>query len=336
MKIIYFQFFMLLLASLECAGDDSPGESAPWPERFRKEAPLSWRRYSAWAERLQGSVLVNNETTAPSKAILWKGSCEFQQRAGFAKFQEQHEYWSRELDTTGSIAVVNPRYGFLLKRGTPDAPWTVAEVDTTLGENSKYLGRGSPGEQIRFYTTCPFTFRIMCKTLGLIPLESGFTTKEVTPLIRAGRELVKVEFEYEPPANAFRTPAASGWVVYDPAHFWVLNEYNVILNWRENGLDDHRSGSLEYELAEGGYPIPKSAIGDSYVAKQEYRTSSHLTFQLAQKDIPESEFTLTAFGFPEPTRRHPALWFLYAIVAGLACLALSAWLRRKSRAASPA
>ena len=53
-------------------------------------------------------------------------------------------------------------------------------------------------------------------------------------------------------------------------------------------------------------------------------------YNLTLEDLPESEFTLSAFGFPEPTgfarRRVPWVW--WAASVGIVCIALALLVRR--------
>lgn len=148
--------------------------------------------------------------------------------------------------------------------------------------------------------------------------------------------MVRVEFDYVPQDNDPHSPRAEGWVAYDPARSWVIREYDLHTKWSSFNGEATSAGSIEYDESDPSFPIPKF-IKDHYKnINVKFELQNEITFVSKESSLPESQFTLSAYGFPEPNRRHPALWFLYAMAAGLACLALSAWLRRKSRDARPA
>jgi hypothetical protein len=98
------------------------------------------------------------------------------------------------------------------------------------------------------------------------------------------------------------------------------------------------TGIYEYRHGEDGLPILKRTVSKSRVPSEQVETESINEFDLREADVPEDDFALSAFDFPEPPglarRRVPGA--LVAAVAGLVVLALGVVVRRLARRAGTA
>jgi len=95
-------------------------------------------------------------------------------------------------------------------------------------------------------------------------------------------------------------------------------------------------GSCEYERVAGRPVLRRLLITTDYdrnrgksIKKCEYENVTH-------RAAPEAEFTLSAFGLPEPTwlAKTPTPWYWWIALAGIVCLGLASlfrWLARRAR-----
>jgi hypothetical protein len=124
-------------------------------------------------------------------------------------------------------------------------------------------------------------------------------------------------------------PLLGGWIVFDPERYWVIRECHVDLRPHRDDPLSTLDGTFEYKESRKGFPIPKRIV----------RKWPHATYLqefdlMEQADLQDKEFTLSAFGLPEPAEmegRSPTRWYLWAAVAGMVCLALGVTFRWRSK-----
>jgi hypothetical protein len=233
------------------------------------------------------------------------------------------------------VSGINPRYGFELRRRPPQGQWAVAQVDVDLSDGVSFTSGSPPSEAVAHWSTCPVTFALILGASRVNVQDPGFTVKRVTPLVRDGRDWAKVEFDYRAQGGDPRVPSFGGWVLYDPQRSWVIRELDVQMQWTAE-LKAALAVTYEYEEARDGFPIPKRVIQKytKLFTKPPDRFENTFAFDLKEADVPESEFTLSAFGFPEPGGlRRPRRWYLWAAIIGVVCLSLAALLHWRARRA---
>jgi hypothetical protein len=102
-----------------------------------------------------------------------------------------------------------------------------------------------------------------------------------------------------------------------------------------------KSGSYEYRDAGDGFPILQRIVCKYNNPAKSYERDDTYEFDLREADVPEDDFTLSAFGFKEPVGvkppERPRTWlWLLATAAGLAVLAvLFAVLKRRAARGTP-
>ncbi|MGL4553748.1 MAG: hypothetical protein ACRC33_21505 [Gemmataceae bacterium] len=159
----------------------------------------------------------------------------------------------------------------------------------------------------------------------------GFVVVAVKAESKGGKQLVRMEYTYQDPHP--RDPSLpersrwSGWHLLDPNDFWVIHE-SYVKAW-------HGADSITVQAREriGGYPIGHRTVlaGFSPAGK---RTAEYVweTANLKARTASDDEFTLSAFGLPEPSfapRRFANWTILLALAAIFAAVALA--LRRVAR-----
>jgi hypothetical protein len=316
-------------------------------DRFLEEAPRQWERYKARAVRLQGSIVENTRFCyfSPPTEVLTERRYEIKQREGCALFLEQKLEGSSNNSRLGNLWVTNPRYGFQLFRRTPERPWAVAYV----GKAINVKGIGTPQDMVNYYTNAPYTLSLIAEGVGAIGQDPGFSIKTVTPLAREGREFVKVEFTYQPKKPAW-IPVRSGWVLYDPDHYWVIREVEVHCSYPGKDPKPNDSplaegdlnATFEYNQTGDGFPLfrrysQKYQVHQFQPQRKTFLRPQTVDFDFHEGEVPEKEFTLSGYGFTEPAEapRPPTPWYLWAGGGAVVCLVLAALFRRMSRRNSP-
>lgn len=99
---------------------------------------------------------------------------------------------------------------------------------------------------------------------------------------------------------------------------------------------------VEYEIIDhpSGFPLIKTRLSQGYVYP--YKTKKKLTSQVridyeweVNDSVPDAEFTLSAFGLPEPMGVEPPersrtwLWLISAALGLVALALLFTWLKRR-------
>jgi hypothetical protein len=160
--------------------------------------------------------------------------------------------------------------------------------------------------------------------------ESYFTVVKVESVEQQGRTLVKIEFTCpHQPDNKQRNRAQRGTLLLDPNRNWLIcdstavgeTENAVGQMWRRftssaGGTAENLIGTLEedhtWEFREEGKTI--------------VRIRADFNLRLPEPPPPERDFTLSAFGLPEPpgvTWERSTPGWLYGILVGFALILVS-------------
>lgn len=310
-SLLVAQTILLSFGQAAIPQTDSPS----WKQRLRKDAPAAWKKYDAWAKRLQGSwsLTVTARYDSPSR-----------------KPQEDHyRYQLKQRDdcamcldqspTSGELRIANPKYSFQLHRGRDNAPWAVMGVGKNLLAPSTTF---HPMYMARLTRRLPYTFAEVSPSLQVTVLDKGFLIKNVSLVRKGNQQLVEVVFTYTPPDNPVKKWLRSGSVFFDPEHYWVIRGFDVKT---QRGNDAaHQTGSYNYKSS-GGYPVLEKIIHKIEVPTQDGLHAEYIRqFDLHPADVPAREFRLSAFGFPEPQgvvwndgSTHWYLWFIALAVVSL-------------------
>ncbi|MBI2807077.1 MAG: hypothetical protein HYX68_19020 [Planctomycetes bacterium] len=168
--------------------------------------------------------------------------------------------------------------------------------------------------------------------------EAGFKLEKVGELTRDGRKLAKIEFTYTPPKinvevvngrpvrrDMHMTKMRGGWMVLDPERNWSLQESSLDLVGGEKN-----TCIVEYAKSDSGVFLPSRVFEKDNAVSVWEVTFSDLTI----RDIPEKEFTLTAYGLPEPMGvvwPSPTRWYLWITLAAVGAVVLGFVLRKLQR-----
>jgi hypothetical protein len=333
-------------------------DPADWKRYVLDEAPEAWSKFDERANRLQGSwteLWREPDSTDPSRQFRAPG--QFKQRAGCGLTLTDVESTDRIAGHgahKGVLRAMNPRYQFMLVRLDSEKPWTVEQVGDSIVENGKPL----TARDFSFYAlSLPHAIDGVIQgtttqiNRGLLPrnvFDPAFTVTSVVPFEYEGRRLFKVEFNYgkSPPGVVPSLPPGappgarlnewalrSGWVLLDPDHYWVSVKCEEHVGYTNGG--GTCVADLAYTITDDGYPILKRIVEKLLIPADSVNYEKVREFDMHEADLPESDFTLSAFGFGEPggLPPKPTPWYLWLAVPGgilaLAGVLSLGWINRK-------
>jgi hypothetical protein len=228
-------------------------------------------------------------------------------------------------DWGGELIAFNSMYGFTLGRKAPDAPWVLK--DLAMGDNRHNRTGWEAYDQaaVLGWTTVDNV------RLADLVREPNFRVTGAKAIERDGAELIQIDFDNtHVPAAPLYILIQSGMLLLDPDRFWMLRGFDV----RDRSAQGEHSSKGEYEVRSSSTkaPIPKRLV---QVSKGLMKGGRVMTitkeYDLSEVTTPpgEEEFTLSAFGLPEPQGviwQKPSRWYLWFIGVGVACLVIGAYL----------
>ncbi|MBI1915383.1 MAG: hypothetical protein HYS12_11700 [Planctomycetes bacterium] len=335
-------------------------ESSSLKERFLTEAPKAWEDYWAFAERLSGTHTWQSTHTEPNGKVFLTTTWKYQ-----VKQKDDHRLFAVEVvEGSGSlptrVEAANPRYAFQLTRPEGKTDWILSKLDLKVLDGSTVsLGGLSLRELIREQISGHFVAER--HTLAYLIRRPTFKVLRASAVTRDGRELVRIDFDnahpWVTPSERSKfpkkyppfDPVQSGSLLLDPDHSWCLAESEIVEEWMkpDNSGPFRRPVKYIYEYREGTdrFPILTRIVTQAKRNPELNVRGWEFLFEFDLRESPEpedEEFTLTAYGLPEPVgmelpRRSRAwLWFGLAAVAVLGVGFLFRRAARRRAAAQPA
>jgi hypothetical protein len=309
---------------------EAPQESALW-KRLVREAPPAWERYRNHWVTLEGSNHTEMKELYEGKWIISPRRSTWKQ-CGNNVLEHNERLVSQSWQ--GHIWGENLNYKFELSRKDETKPWVIVRVEQIEQPQDNVEPRRKVADGLLLFTPGgPIGLPEMLQSAAFGPTdiapESGGKSEE----------LVRVTFRYSPEDKKTYPQGGLVVVILDPSHDWVLRKAEV-----EVEIGGGRKGvwkstlRRDYKEDPEGRPIEtRTELKSTFLENGQvsYVTGGvgELTLQ-QRKSIPESEFTLSAFGLPEPHWAKPKTrpWYLWLGIGGIVCLALGAgafWLKRR-------
>lgn len=321
------------------------GIDAELKKNFFIESVKGWEKYHENVKRLQGKGLDTAFVLSPTKREVLKVSYEFKQANGCVLMMGQGIKVEGASDAKkGEIHVINPKYRFKLIRNKPSSHWAIFEVshdsyqdpppnrpdlDTNMAVKGTFLA--------------PISINCNPKEDWFNMVSSpNFHLKGITAN-KNGDGFVNVDFEMEWfPTKEYPIRVKSGRVWFDPDHLWVMKKCEYKLEWyggetKTVGFSRNCTKTFYYRYDSNNFPIINKIIYRSIDAKGKPDYEEHYDYNLIFEDVPESAFTLSAFGFPEPNWESPRQtpWYLYAGLGGIVCIVIGLifrmWANRRTK-----
>ncbi len=314
---------------LAVASPAPAGEELPLRERFFREAPEGWKRYQEFWLTLEGTSSgvrrVKRDGTwldVPGRHF-WK-QCNGNTLDQVATFDSGS--WG------GRIRGENSAYVFALVRDQDTKPWVIQNI-RKKGENS------NPTFEDRKTLAPGLILGDVTPSFPEVFHADGFEVVDIAPEADGGAELVQVTFTVPLKGESIRL--TGGRLLLDPSSDWIIRRGELEWDFGAN-MDGRKTCTLrtDYKMGSDHHPLvtratSKCVVRDNKSIIGEIETSAD--FDLHQrKNIPESEFTLSAYGFPEPFLAPPKQTpgYLWLGLAGVICLLLAvvAWRKRRQAA----
>jgi hypothetical protein len=312
-------------------------------ERFLSEAPLRWEEYSQRIKNVQGSFSFKYFYALGD--LRGETSFQFKMNPKAMLINISRESATAgKLDKMIAVFGANPSYAFGLQRKDTASPWIVTQlVDVRNGS----LPSGIPPYFEDYQRGINDLMRLFTETLPEVTRNPQFHLLRCRKVFRGDEELVEVLFDYSHDPGQTGNPIQRGTLLLDAQRFWSLRSYEA----ESKGADF--TGTIKHEVLELGQteqslPVPKRAVelGESVdKAGNRNKREFHFSYDLHEpRRLPsDEEFTLSAFGLPEPgggqwpKRSIPI--FVWVALAGAICLVVGTVFgiarKRLAKSASP-
>ncbi len=256
-------------------------------QRLRAEAPAAWAKYREFAWTLQGRC-VHTKLSLPDRKTLEHFTAAWKRAPGRVLAMGE-----------GDVVGQNSRYKFRLERNGEDKPWLITNVTMLTG--------GEPQMPI------PYCFGQPSFHVDSVGVESG-----------ESGELVRLTYSMEP-EDARDLSHQQGWLVLDPAHDWVIRNGEAQIRYDRTNVQIKEVFRYKYKEGSKNHLIPTeqvvTASGVDDKGKSFGYEHSMIIDCYEQENVPEKEFTLSAFGLPEPGMSQRSVpWFVWVALAGIICL----------------
>lgn len=309
--------------------------------RFLNEAPASWQKYRSMLTGYK--AIGNSETVDLRTGMATKDSPNsIRKKKGCVVYVDPDpRLGSVEQRAIGR----NKNYAFVLRRSAGTDQWEIQDLSLNLNGPAK-TGAEHLCESIEKGVSG-------LTELDSIPLdelvkEPAFKLVDVNSIQIDGLELMEVHYEFlfnfrNASRNRSNIFARKGWVRLDPAKFWLI--YSAEYSWMRTENDEFATSKIlpvEYSEIRPGIPVETKRIRETRfrpdgpkaeklgLESGEVRLISEVSYE-ADDDPSERDFTLSAFGLPEPVRPGIRWWWVLALVLGALLLAVPAWQRRRTQ-----
>jgi hypothetical protein len=326
--------FGIVVASIfteECIAQ----EKIDWKERFFAEAPKRWVDYLRFAHSLQVTMTANR-LQGTDRSPMISSRTQYKQTKGASMYVSYREFGPNKSEAVAEG--FNPSYSFRLKRPNPHSGWVITQLNV-LGQTSTFSDEQRQLQESLLQDVCD------CLRLNLwLPTlihDPDFKITAVKPQEIDGLPVIRFDFDYPKPDKDYPHKGAmhikGGWMVIDPEHDWILRDYLVLTSRPEKFFI-----RKTYQIRQGtnNHPIithhtlqvvSTGAKPFESIGKGEWET-------VEQSDVPLEEFTLSAFGLPEPPgiQVHGSRLHLWIALVGIVCLGIAAvirWQMRRPRTA---
>lgn len=313
----------------------SAAAAADWKDRLATEAPTRWMAIEDYYSKMEVSFrkIYAMPTDGKPSHPSFIGTLYHDVRVNGNRIvclihQVGKDASEKTVDNT-RVRCVNLSYAFDLAKSDPAAEsFTLANYEPI-----------SDKVRQKAYNLCVAEYHVPFEgsqfgRLSEMLKNPSFTITNVRDVQRKGKTAVQFEYDYryEVKVSDKQTQSQSkevriehGAVVVDPEHSWcILQTHFDNQYWTGDE-------TVEYGEDLDGFPIPRRLRHTSTNKK----TGGYLliTFEFDKfihRDIPESEFTLSAFGMPElqlPGEQKPNLLWRWLIGIGIALGVLAVLIR---------
>lgn len=307
-------------------------EEDNWKARLLLEAPKSWAALKDFGAELEGEFTYDWKCTTDPKLPERHHMTKFLIKGENLRFEKQVG-----KETTVVAGAFNSNYLFLLEGEAGSNNLQVRQIESATGMQERVAKQET--SLVLEYVYAPWFF--LGKPLSHWLKEPGFVVTKVTPEVRNGKTLVRMEFDIpsKPPGkqpSVRREASQKSWCLLDPNDYWTIQEYRLLLWWGTS------AEKIEYGDRVDGFPMHRRVVQDliGEVGVKDVVKNTWEMRKIAHRTAADRDFTLTAFGIPEPRFEERSFrtwhWFLLAAaVCGVAAFLLRRFLRRNRTKVGP-
>lgn len=309
--------FLFLPALLRCSWADD----AELRARLESEAPQSWSEFQELSKHLDIELtqqVLHPDTTTKTKLVVRTAG----ENALFSQsYLDLPEVQRERLQGVEHVECQNSEKFFKLEKRGPDLPWFV-----------EYIGdRGGLSAKKSLDPMLFFPFRVYRHSISDWFQSPDFQIRDVQWAQRPAGKLVAVTFELAKPEEETYW-IHDGTIYLNPDRMWAVQEF--VYDATGSKGEEHVEQQTEFRDDCGELPLVKTAnlTAQTPIGKVQHIFDFN---RFKRREIPEQEFTLTAFGIPEisPPTRWRSAWLLYVLIGiTVVCLAAAIWVRRHSLA----
>jgi hypothetical protein len=329
-KSLFMFFFLIgaLLSDAVCSRAVAQIDS-DLKDRFLREAPQQWEIYLNFAKQLQLTVNTTRYTlTNGVRSPVQHLRAEYKQAPNAALSMHQ----ILGTDAASEAECANSAYSFVVKRADENRGWVLIDLKTFDISEAPHKRQEEVLRDVCNYFT---VWNLWLPTLIRDP---DFKIKAIRPIRYEGAECVLIDFEYPKAQKDYPVKGGvlikGGQMVLDPERNWILRDYTV-----HPGNPNEVSYNRSFNIRDGNWRHPIVIGINTHITIKEDKTTEVFSKSECQveeqSNMPENEFTLSAFGLPEPMGVKPLppsrtwLWLLAATVVTAALAFLFAWLKRR-------
>lgn len=301
---------------------------------FTEDVIQKWKEFEHFSQTIQGTkrVTLTSSSFLQNKPLSYSNS--YKQNRECALFSSSGTN-AKGVVPTKRWTLVNSRYAATIKTDNSD-PDKVALLNYEPNSVMEPSGSGFSVFDYIFFEVAPH-FSYEHTRLSQLVTKDSFKVKKISKTSRDGYDLMQVDFNFDDKKQGIQS---SGSLYLDPNHCWCIRRISESSVKMLNGKPFFKyQKDVDYQIVDhpSGFPLIKSMNlqshgysgkeknGATYKAEYEWEINDH---------VPNSEFTLTTFGLPEPvgvTWEKPTPWYLWFLAAAGVCFVLAIFFRYLSR-----
>jgi hypothetical protein len=331
---------ILVCFGLASAHSSSRGDS----NVINDEIINKWKSYELFARNLQGTA---RETTtvdsgkAEQRLLIYKQNREC-----------VLNIISREQDSSEICRIGNPHYAASIKRSKANSNQVTLDK---ISQSPHGPFPGYAGDHVSVFDLTRSLisphFTILTVPLSEVFFHPSFTVMRTLKTMEKGEERLQIDYKYlYNEAKLGVESTGRGSILLDPSRCWCIHRSKYSGTTKRKGTPvSDATEEIEFEIIDhlSGFPLVKTKTQNTnsynYNIKKKRLSTRRVDYQWDVNDsVPNSEFTLSAFGLPEPIGTEPLnsshtwLWLLVGALSAAALALLFVWLKhRHSRAIPP-
>jgi hypothetical protein len=331
-------FTAFLTISAFCNAPLKAQEANEARARFTQEAPQKWAEYQRIGMKLQGKK-IGRATIVDRGKVIGQSTSEEEIKISGANALIARDCSGRQLRGNkerpirfSEVYGTNSKYAFYLSRDDASKDWLLSRLE--MSPNKVITQDGKSVFDHVFYQVGSH-FRLVQSNLWDLFAEKGFVVTEAANVSHGDQSLVRIDFTLERTRKGGKD-SEQGWMLLDPNHYWCVLEYETKMKSSDSGSKAIVHVQNKIWSGSGSLPILKrtSAKLESFGPDGPDGSRDLVDeLDLHQVSVPEYEFTLSAFGMPEPqgvTWDYGPPYYLWFAGAAIVALALSFYFRRKA------